>query len=48
MALVQSNLLDDDDDAEAAHHLSLIMYSVKKRNLWYGNKTHIQHIMVPK
>lgn len=28
MALVQSNLLDDDDDdAEAAHHLSLIMYS---------------------
>lgn len=28
MALVQSNLLDDDDDdPEAAHHLSLIMYS---------------------
>lgn len=28
MALVQSNsLYDDDDDAEAAHHLSLIMYS---------------------
>lgn len=27
MALVQSNLLYDDDDAEAAHHLGLIMYS---------------------